>query len=58
MVYNLTMLIPKVRLAAAAAFICVAILLALLFWRGLKAEPSGDLLPEFTWREADEADLF
>jgi hypothetical protein len=52
------MYIPKVRLAAAAAFICVAILLAVLFWRGLKAEPSGDLLPEFTWREADEADLF
>ena len=52
------MFMPKARLAAAAAFICVAVLLAFLMWRGLKAGPSEELLPELTWREADEADLF
>jgi hypothetical protein len=36
----------------------MTILLAFLLWRGLKAGSSIELNPEFTWREADEADLF
>lgn len=54
--YNLGMSGFKLRGAALAATIFAAAFLVFLAWKGLREEPDG--LPELTWREADEADLF
>jgi uncharacterized membrane protein YphA (DoxX/SURF4 family) len=48
----------KTRTAALAALMCMTVLLAFLFRRGLKAGSFVDHIPELAWREADETDLF